>query len=211
MILRKMALSSKRVCIVFGMVIGLLGLTVAGRATLPPPIAPMFASVHFSRADAEHPWAQYITTPSGTRLYIITLQPEYALGNRLAGVNLVLRKTEGTDTHLNLLNPYGRHGMQPYIFNAMDLRNGIDKSAYGRARKIKVGALGLVVDIDLKQARVNVGPHPDLPGTMRSPEISKERPRYPQLDDLWFDVRVGPLDASGGSSATPSAAQSPGG
>jgi hypothetical protein len=158
-----------------------------------PVIMPISSRVCFSRTDAEHPWKEYITTPGGKALYVLELVPDYAIGHYLVGAMLVLTKVDQRGEEYNLLSPENGFGMQPYVFNALDLRAGIDKSMFGRIRKMTVREAGLVVTVTLKGVRVSVAPHRTPPGISRFPEIAKIWPTYPQLDELRFDVRVEPL------------------
>ena|GEM_PF-5214844 len=147
-------------------------------------------SVHFSRADAEHPWKEEITDPSGKPVYVLTLLPGYAIGHYLIGAMLVLLKAGGQGDDVNLLAPADGHGMQPYVFNALDLRGGIDKSVFGPVRRMNVPEAGLTVMVRLKDVKVSVAPHKTPPGISQFPEIAKMWPAYPQPDDLRFDLLV---------------------
>jgi len=94
---------------------------------------------------------------------------------------LVLRSIGDENEDDNLLNPSGNsHGLQRYGFMAWDLRSGPDKSAFGRTRKIVIKRLGLAVRIEVEKADTSVGPH-------RAPPIPTD---YPELDELWLEVRV---------------------
>ena len=50
------------------------------------------------------------------------------------------------------------HGLEPYDFVAADLAQGIDKSAFGAHRKIRLANLDVVVQIDLLSAGVSRAP-----------------------------------------------------
>jgi hypothetical protein len=167
----------------------LVGLNAAA-ATAATPFS---VSVHFSRADAEHPWKEDITGFSGKPVYVLTLLPDYAIEHYLVGAMLVLPKVGGQSDDVNLLAPANGHGMQPYVFNALDLRGGIDKSLFGPVRRMNVPEAGLTVTVTLKDVKVSVAPHKTSPGISQCPEIAKMWPAYPQLDDLRFDLLVEPL------------------
>jgi len=112
---------------------------------------------------------------------MLTIQPDYAVGHYLEGVDLVLRRIGDENEDDNLLSPPENwHGLQRYNFMAWDLHADADKSAFGRIRNIVIKRLGLVVRIEVKKAATSVGPH-------HTPPIPAD---YPELDELWLEVRV---------------------
>lgn len=154
---------------------------LAGAGNSAQMIVPLSTHVRFSRSQAGLRWKQYVMNTSERPAYALTLQPEYAVGRYLVGVDLVLRRIGDENDDDNLLNPSGdSHGLQRYSFMAWDLRSGPDKSAFGTTRKIVIKRLGLVVRIEVEKADTSVGPHhtPPIPAG------------YPELDELWLEVRV---------------------
>ena len=56
----------------------------------------------------------------------------------------------------NLLDPTGiRHGLQAYDFAVDDLAQGVQKSAFGEKRTVRLKDLGLVVQIAVSEAAVS--------------------------------------------------------
>lgn len=159
--------------------VGVLVLARAGNST--ESVVPLSTHVHFSRSEAGPRWTQYVVRTSGGPAYVLTLQPDYDIGNYLAGVDLVLRRTGDQSEDHNLLSPPGNwHGPQRYNFMAWDLHSGVDKSIFGRIRNIVIKRLGLVVRIEVEKAVTSVGPH-------HTPPIPADAP---ELDELWLAVRV---------------------
>lgn len=64
------------------------------------------------------------------------LKPEYDVGGRLLGWDLILQTA--TRPSRNLLEPRGNwRGLQPWMLRANDLAAGPDKSAFGRERTFR--------------------------------------------------------------------------
>jgi len=159
--------------------VAVLVLARAGNST--EYVVPLSTHVRFSRRQAGPRWTQYVMSASGRPAYVLTLQPDYAVGRYLVGVDMVLRRISDQSEDDNLLSPPGNwHGLQPYNFMAWDLRSGADKSAFGGMRDIVIKRLGLAVRIEVEKAATSLGPRhtPPMPAD------------YPELDELWLEVRV---------------------
>ena len=172
-------LRSKALRVGAAVAVGMVVLARAGSSA--ESIVPLSTHVHFSRSQAGPRWMQYVMSTSGSPAYMLTIQPDYAVGHYLEGVDLVLRRIGDENEDDNLLSPQENwHGLQRYNFMAWDLRADVDKSAFGRIRNIVIKRLGLVVRIEVKKAATSVGPH-------NTPPIPAD---YPELDELWLEVRV---------------------
>ncbi len=183
--------SNRTLLVVLATLVALLGPSRRGMSAVPT-IVPLSVSVHFSREEADHPWSQYVMTPAGKPVYILSLRPDYAVGHRLTAVSLVLHHVGDQRDDRNLLSPPGNwHGIQPYVFSAFDLRNGVDRTVFGPIRKIAIAELSLTVIIELKRAKVSTEvrkPPEAVPPFLESYPWDKD----PEVDDLWLDIKVQP-------------------
>ena len=78
---------------------------LAGAGNSAQMIVPLSTHVHFSRSQAGLRWKQYVMSTSERPAYALTLQPEYAVGHYLVGVDLVLRSIGDENEDDDLLNP----------------------------------------------------------------------------------------------------------
>jgi hypothetical protein len=84
----------------------------------------------------------------------LRLEPEIDIANNVAGWNIVLY--ESARPNRNLLEPQGpSHGLQPFMIVATDMRLGPEKSTFGAHRTLEVPKRGLIVHVDVKDARVS--------------------------------------------------------
>jgi hypothetical protein len=125
-------------------------------AAANPRIVPLRTNAAFSSESAKNHWIVRIKTTDGRAAYVLSLEPDYEVGNHLAVLNLVLHHSGDKPDAPNLLDPTGIwHGIQPCDFVANDLALGAQKSAFGANRTILVKNLGLTVRITVAKARVS--------------------------------------------------------
>ena len=133
---------------------GLAPLRAIADAVVPKQMQP-----EFSRGVSNKLWTDFIYSRTNQKLYILSLEPEFDIGKRTIGINVVLRDVETAKTGKNLLNPPGRwHGLQPYSFMADDLLHGADKSIFGAHRTIAVRNRELFVEMRIENVRVKALP-----------------------------------------------------
>jgi hypothetical protein len=137
-------------------VVSLMTLSVLCNAASKPRIIPVRTSVSFPSHSSEGRWSFPIKTTDGSTVYVLSLDPDFYVGNHLAVVTLVLHRFANNPGAQNLLDPPGIwHGIQPCDFVANDLAQGIQKSVFGEKRIIPRKDLGLVVRIAASSATVS--------------------------------------------------------
>jgi len=137
-------------------VVSLIAVGGLCNAAAKQPIIPARTTVSFSSHSSEDRWSFPIKTTDGSTVYVLSLDPDYSVGNHLAMVTLVLHRFPDKPGAQNLLEPPGIwHGIQPCDFVANDLAHGIQKSVFGEKRIIPRKDLGLVVMISASNATVS--------------------------------------------------------
>lgn len=135
-----------------------LSLLVLGflcRAGTKTQIIPLRTNATYPTRSAETRWSVPIKSVGGETLYVLSLEPDFDVGHRVLTLELALRHPSDKPDAPNLLDPTGRrHGLQPYDFAASDLAHGIDNSAFGRKRTVRLKTLGLVVRITVSKTAV---------------------------------------------------------
>jgi hypothetical protein len=122
----------------------------------PEKILPFHSKAYFSRTSSAKPWHAYVLTSRGTPAYKLSFEREYDVNRKLVGINLLLTDAKKTGRSMNLLNPpQNWHGLQPHFFVASDLAQGPSQSVFGAHRTIKIESKGIVVQIDILNARVS--------------------------------------------------------
>ncbi len=156
----------------------LLGASLSASAE---PIISATMKVEFSREATTKRWSRQIESTAGKPAYFLKLRPEYAVGHYLIGISLVLQDARRIEGDSNLLRPSGDwHGLQPYNFMAEDLSHGPQHSAFGSHRTIINRERGIIVQIDILDARTSI----------RHDKNSAIPPDFPQLDELSLTVSV---------------------
>src|SRR5579871_371061 len=70
-----------------------------------------------------------VKAANGSAAYVLTLLPERDVSNNLSHIDLVLHRPRTRDDAPNLLDPpYRWHGLQDYMFNAIDFKDGPEHS-----------------------------------------------------------------------------------
>jgi hypothetical protein len=130
--------------------------SLLSNAATNPRIVPLRTNAAFSSESAKKHWTARIKTTDGRAAYVLSLEPDYSVGNHLAVLNLVLQRSGDKPDAPNLLDPTGIwHGIQPCDFVANDLAQGAQKSVFGVNRTILVKNLGLAVRITVAKAMVS--------------------------------------------------------
>ncbi|MGA8366656.1 MAG: hypothetical protein ACLQMT_10100 [Candidatus Acidiferrales bacterium] len=136
--------------------VSLATLSLLPNAAAKPRIVPLRTSVHFSPRSSLGQWSVPIKSIDGRTVYVLSLEPDFSVGNHLATLTLVLRHFGDKDDAPNLLDPAGIwHGIQPCDFVANDLAQGAQKSVFGDKRTISRKDLGFVVRIIVSKAVVS--------------------------------------------------------
>jgi hypothetical protein len=113
----------------------------------------------FSRAASKEAWTDFICSLKGTKLYVLSLEPPVDVGERIIGIDLVLRDTDKPKDTDNLFNPHGNwHGSQRYNFMADDLLRGASGSTFGKNRSIAVKNRDLIFAVELVDVKLSVRP-----------------------------------------------------
>ncbi len=159
---------------------------VASGSVTHQQIDPLRTEVYFSRtAPSALSWSAEIKSKSGATLYVLTLEPDYAVGDYLVSVWLVLREAASQQKDDNLLWPCKNcHGLQPFMFVARDLERGPQESVFGTHRNIVVRGRNIVVKADILDAKVS-------PSSVMDDQ--------PQLDVLDLSISVENLGTNQGS------------
>jgi len=127
---------------------------LSGHAAVARRIVPLQVSATFSAQSPNSLLSHPVTSPDGRVLYILSLEPEIDVHNRIVCVDVDLHRPGVRDT--NLLEPEGRwHGIQPYTLVADDLVRGPDRSIYGDSRLIVARKLGLALRITVVEAEIS--------------------------------------------------------
>lgn len=118
-------------------------------------IIPVRTNVSFSSQSSEDRWSIPVKATNGSTVYVVSLDPEFSVGQHLAALTLGLRHFGDTPDAPNLLDPTGIwHGIQPCDFVASDFTRGIKKSVFGEKRTIRPKSVGLVIRIVVSKATV---------------------------------------------------------
>ncbi len=139
----------------------ILAISLATLSSLPntaaePRIVPLRRCVTFSPRSSVNQWSLPVKSTDGRMVYVLSLEPDFSVGDHLAALTLVLRHFGGKDDAPNLLDPTGIwHGIQPCDFVANDLAHGTKQSVFGEKRTVAVKSLGLVVRLDVLRAAVS--------------------------------------------------------
>jgi hypothetical protein len=125
-------------------------------AAAMPQITPLRTTATFSALSPQNRWSVSIKSADGTTAYVLSLEPDFDVERHVVTLELVLRHPGDKPDAGNLLDPTGRrHGLQPYEFAADDLAQGVQKSAFGEKRTVRLKSLGLVVRMTLSKAMVS--------------------------------------------------------
>jgi hypothetical protein len=131
-------------------------LSLLSNAVGNPRIAPLRTNATFSPASADNHWSSPIKTTDGHPAYVLSLEPDFSIGDHLAVLTLVLRHFGDNADAPNLMNQPGIwHGIQPCDFVANDLAGGAQRSVFGEKRTILLKNSGLVVRIVVSRATVS--------------------------------------------------------
>lgn len=134
----------------------LVTLGSAAAAIAHRQIVPLRTEIYFSRTASTAPSNVPIKDKSGKELYVLALHPDYAVGNILTGLELVLKDASDSDLDENLLWPCENcHGLQAFMFPANGLRFGADESIFGPHRVMFVKSRGIVVRVDILDSKVS--------------------------------------------------------
>jgi hypothetical protein len=109
------------------------------------------ATIGFGTAEATR--AEVTDPRTGTR-YIVELDVDPDVNGKARLVYLVLHRPGSEE---NLLDPFGPfHGLQPYMFAALDVSHGPDRTAFGRTRRMPIRRTEthLIVRIDEASSRM---------------------------------------------------------
>jgi hypothetical protein len=141
---------------VYALLLALLVLCPLANAAANPRIVPLQTSAAFFSAVPENRWSVLIRATDGRIAYVLSLEPEFDIGNHLVTLELVLRRSGDKANATNLLAPNERwHGLQPWMFNANDLASGPQKSGFGNTRSLSLKRLGLMLKMDISDAAVS--------------------------------------------------------
>jgi hypothetical protein len=149
-------------------------LALVSSAATNPRIIPFQSKVSFSADASGNAWSVPIKSTSGRTIYVLSLEPDFYVGKRVEGVDLILRRTNSDLVAPNLLAPIGIwHGLQAYMFPAQDFLQGVKGTVFGERRTISARRLGLVIKVTVSDAK-----------------ISQTSSGYIQLDALELQVEV---------------------
>ncbi len=125
-------------------------------AAAKPRIVPLQTSATFSTQVPENRWSVPIKSIDGSTAYTLSLEPDFDVGHHVVTLELLLRRPSDKTDAPNLLDPTGtRHGLQAYDFAASDLAQGVQKSAFGEKRTVRLKDLGLILQITVSNAVVS--------------------------------------------------------
>jgi hypothetical protein len=125
------------------------------RAIKTKRVIPMRTKVTFSSQSPENLWSVPIKSVDGKTIYFLSLVEDTDLEHHPITIELKMRRSGYKPDGANLLDPTGiRHGLQAYDFAADDLAQGVQKSAFGEKRTVRLKDVGLVVQIAVLKAAV---------------------------------------------------------
>jgi hypothetical protein len=143
-----------------------------------PRIVPLRTQAAFSAQNAQNLWSVPIKSPDGRTIYVLSLEPSNDNHHHPVLVSLVLRRTGDKPDSPNRLDPTGNwHGLQAYDFAGRDLKQGAQKSAFGKERTVTLKKLGLVLHIGVSKA-----------------VVSQVSPQFYQVDALDLQIAVDNLN-----------------
>lgn len=127
-------------------------LLLAGHARAQ--IIPLHGTLEYSAVSDQWPDLT-VKAANGSPAYIFTLLPQRDVDRNLTHIDLVLHRPGTSPDASNLLEPPGRwHGLQPYDFNAIDFRNGAEKSIGGKTRTIGIKSRKLTVTFSISKVEL---------------------------------------------------------
>jgi hypothetical protein len=142
-----------RQVLLVGFFVGFFSL-ISGAAE--PRIVPLRAEAVFSAKNAQNLWSVPIRSTDGRTVYVLSLEPSNDNHHHPVVVSLVLRRIGDKPDSPNRLDPTGKwHGLQAYDFAGRDLKDGVQKSAFGEQRTVPLRNLGLIVHISVSKAVVS--------------------------------------------------------
>lgn len=127
----------------------------------PPKIKPLHITAYLSTNASAAYWNADVVDVKGKRAYTLLFEPEYGPNNEVIGLDLAMvdARTWRRGAESNLLNPHNWHGLQRYEFLGKDLAQGVDKSTFGSHREIRLDGEKLIVQMDVKRAKVTALPN----------------------------------------------------
>ena len=138
-------------------IISLIVLAFACTAEASVDVFPLRTTATFSTQSQKKQWSVPIKSTDGTVQYVLSLEPDFDVEHHVVTVELILQRPSTKPNGPNLLDPTGRrHGLQAYDFAANDLARGIQHSAFGKERIIRLTILGIVVRIVVSKATVSL-------------------------------------------------------
>ena len=142
-------------CLIRRLLIVLLVLGVLPIADAKHKILPLHVDASVSTQPGKSSWNTPIKGAGGAEVYVLSLEPDFDVGDNIVTVELVLRRAGSLSDAPNLLDPTGsRHGLQMYDFAANDLAKGPEASVFGAKRVVVLDRFGLVVTAEILSATV---------------------------------------------------------
>jgi len=118
--------------------------SLAAVAPLPDLVMPQRFEVHFSRSCSPNAWIAAVASRRPGISLQLSVMPEFDISGNLLGWQVALVNLRAPDK--NLLEPRGNwHGLQAYDLMATDFRQGPERSAFGRSRRIDLPEKGVLV------------------------------------------------------------------
>jgi hypothetical protein len=125
-------------------------------AAAHPRIIPLHTNINFPAQSPFNHWSVPIKATNQRTAYVLSLEPDFTVGNHLAVLKVVLHRFGDKSDAPNLLDPPGIwHGLQPCDFVANDLSRGVQNSVFGEKRAVIVKRVGLKVRLAASKATVS--------------------------------------------------------